>query len=67
MKNFVYDRYGYFNEEDKECFDYEGFHFGVERNDKSPQETENMNRYIIAFSADAFGKRGILCPQGTIN
>lgn len=62
MKNFVYDRYGYFNEEDKECFDYEGFHFGVERNDKSPQETENMNRYIIAFSADAFGKRGYIVP-----
>ena len=62
MKNFIYDRYGYFNEEDKECFDYEGFHFGVERNDKSPQETENMNQYIIAFSSNTFGKRGYIVP-----
>lgn len=32
MKSFIYDRYGYIIEDEKESFDYQGFHFVVERN-----------------------------------
>lgn len=62
MKSFIYDRYGYILDEDKETFDYEGFHFVIERNEKSPQETEEMNNFVRSFSQDLFNKRGYIVP-----
>ncbi len=63
MKSFIYDRYGYIIEDEKESFDYQGFHFVVERNEKSVQETEEMNQFLRSFSSELFNKKGYIVPS----
>ena len=62
MKSFIYDVYGYLLENDEEEFNYEGFKFAVERNIKSPLETEEMNAFIISLSSTLFNKKAYIVP-----
>lgn len=62
MKNFIYDRYGYYLEEDSESFDYQNYHFCLVLNEKSIVETEEINNYIIGLSEQLFNKKSYIVP-----
>ena len=56
MKNFIYDRYGYYLNEE-ENFTYQGFDFVLEINNKTDLETEEMNNFIINLSSSLYDKK----------
>ena len=62
MKSFIYDRYGYYNEENKQSFEYGSFLFCLEKCDKSEQELEEINKYIISLSSYTYNKKAYIVP-----
>ena len=62
MKNFIFDRYGYYVE-NGEVFSYQGFKFALEINNYSPIESEDMNNYIIQLSNNLFNKKAYIVPS----
>ena len=62
MKNFIYDRYGYYLNEE-ENFTYQGFDFVLEINNKTDLESEEMNNFIINLSSSLYDKKAYIVPS----
>lgn len=51
MKAFIFDKYGYYIDKDNtDEFDFEGWHFKLEKTEKTEDELKELNEYLKRFS-----------------
>lgn len=47
MRAFIFDKYGYYEDDEYSSeFDYQGWHFKLEKTDRNEEELEELNEYV---------------------
>ena len=52
MRAFIFDKYGYYEDDEFASeFDYQGWHFKLEKTDRNEEELEELNEYVKRLNA----------------